>query len=247
MNACPSVGLFIRSSDICLSQLASNSNNMTYFHHQLDIVRYLISSIQTSSLSRVVRDFQQLEYLVLLQTNASCYLRQTLVGIIPRLMHNIDVKEFLLMLKKGLAKGPELVRCKSQDSGPRFMHKSARRVPWLYLLAEKELNLCRVLFGDIGKDRFIKGLEHFGREGAHIVEVELNLRSVHSQHGCFKVDVWVARQILYSVRTTWEVSHRECTYCVDRFWRDIRGVGLASELRSECHLYQKSLDRGLNI
>ena len=92
------------------------------------------------------------------------------------------------MLKKGLAEGSELVRRKFQNSSPRFMHKGAGRMPWLNLLAEEKLNLCRVLFGDIGKDRFIEGLEHLGGEWTHIVEVELNLRSVHSQHSCSEED-----------------------------------------------------------
>ena len=70
-------------------------------------------------------------------------------------------------------------------------------MPWLNLLAEEELDLCRVLFGDIGKYRIVEGVEHFGGEGADVIEVELN--------------------------------------GVDGFWRDIRGVSLASKLGSECH------------
>ena len=55
------------------------------------------------------------------------------------------------------------------------MYKSAGRVPRLNLLAEDELDLCRVLLGNIGEYRMVQGFEHFGRERTDVVEVELNL------------------------------------------------------------------------
>lgn len=74
------------------------------------------------------------------------------------------------------------------------MHKSAGGVPWLYLLAEEELDLCRVLFGEIREYRIIEGLEHFGREGTDIVEVDLDLYSIQNHHCSFTDNNRAARQ-----------------------------------------------------
>lgn len=47
-------------------------------------------------------------------------------------------------------------------------------MPWLNLWTKKKLDLCRILCGDIGKYRTVEGAEHFGGEGAYVVEVELD-------------------------------------------------------------------------
>ena len=57
-------------------------------------------------------------------------------------------------------------------------------MPWLDLLSEKELDLCRVLFGDIREHRVIEGLEHLSGERTDVVEVELDLISRQNIH-CF--------------------------------------------------------------
>ena len=69
---------------------------------------------------------------------------------------------------------PEFVRRKSQYSRPSFMHKGTGRVPWLNLLTEEKLHLCRVLFVDIWEYRIVESGEHFGGEGTDVVEVELD-------------------------------------------------------------------------
>lgn len=54
------------------------------------------------------------------------------------------------------------------------MNKRAGRMPWLDLLTEEKLDLCRICFRKIREYRFVEGVEHFGREGADVVEVKLD-------------------------------------------------------------------------
>lgn len=54
------------------------------------------------------------------------------------------------------------------------MSERAGRVPRLNLLAEEDLDLVGVGLLDEGKDFVVDCREHLRREGAHIIEVELN-------------------------------------------------------------------------
>ena len=54
------------------------------------------------------------------------------------------------------------------------MNNRAGRMPWLDLLTEEKLDLCRILFRKIREYRFVEGVEHFGRERADVVEVKLD-------------------------------------------------------------------------
>lgn len=90
------------------------------------------------------------------------------------------------MLKKRRAERPEFIRRKSQYSRPSLMHKSAGGVPRLNLLAEKELDLCRVFLRDIQEDGIIEGLEHLGGERTDVVEVKLDLGSLEGQRSFFE-------------------------------------------------------------
>ena len=54
------------------------------------------------------------------------------------------------------------------------MNKRAGRMPWLDLLTEEKLYLCRVFFRKAREYRFVEGVEHFGRKRADVVEVKLD-------------------------------------------------------------------------
>lgn len=130
------------------------------------------------------------------------------------------------------------------------MHKGARRVPWLDLLTEKKLHLCRVLFMDIGEYRIVESGEHFGGEGTDVVEVELDGYHISKSEFSFvdnktclgsKIGGTAVKLLLQRVSRlkkhsrTGRDNSEECL-TVNGFWRDISGEGLAGELGSQCHL-----------
>lgn len=67
-------------------------------------------------------------------------------------MDNIDVKVVILLIKQSFAEIPELIRVRLQHGGSSFVDQGGRRVPWLDLLAEDELDLVGVLGLDDRED-----------------------------------------------------------------------------------------------
>lgn len=91
--------------------------------HQLDIIRHTVADVQRSVFPRLNTDLQQFEHFLLIHAHAPCDLRQPLVRVIPRLIHDIHVEELLLALEKRVGEFPELFRRDLEDSGAGFMRK----------------------------------------------------------------------------------------------------------------------------
>jgi hypothetical protein len=72
-----------------------------------------------------------------------------------------------------LAEFPELRRLELQHGNSGFMNQSRRRVPWLDLLPEQDLDFWRVFLADQRKDWGVDFFEHFCWVRADVVEIEL--------------------------------------------------------------------------
>ena len=90
--------------------------------HLLHIIRNLIPRVQCPIFTWLITNLQYLKNLPFINTfDLPRQLRQTLVSIIPRLIHDIDIKIFFLVIEQQFREIPELCRCKSQDSGAGFV------------------------------------------------------------------------------------------------------------------------------
>ena len=85
-------------------------------------------------------------------------------------MHDIDVKEILLALEEFCAEIPECARVESEHGDAGFVGEGGGRVPWLDLVAEEEFHVG-VFGADGGEDRGVERVEHFGGEGADVIEI----------------------------------------------------------------------------
>ena len=141
-------------------------------HTSLQIIRARIPRIHTPILIRLITDLQQLKHLPLIHAHRAPQLRETLIRIIPRLIHHVRVKVVRLRIEQLFAKVPELVRGKLEDGDAGFVDERGGGVPGLDLLAEDELDVVGVGFVlRVGDDGGVDCFEHFGAEGADVVEV----------------------------------------------------------------------------
>ena len=76
-------------------------------------------------------------------------------------------------MKAHVTKLPETLGLQLQNRDGRFMHQCGRRMPWLDLLTEQDLDFGGVLGFEDREDGVVDCVEEFGGVGADIVEVEL--------------------------------------------------------------------------
>lgn len=112
---------------------------------QLHKIRDPVARIEPSVLIRLITDLQQPIHLLLVDTHTSRNLRQPLVRVVPRLIHNAGIEKVLLLLKQLLAEVVELLGLDLEHSEARFMDEGRGRVPGLDLLAEDGYDAVRVL------------------------------------------------------------------------------------------------------
>ena len=135
-------------------------SSSTYLHHKLNIIGDLIPNVHASIFVRLIRHFQQAVDLLLVQAGAGSQLRESLIGLVPRFMDDVDIKKIGLFVEQRLAEIPKLVGIGLQHRRSGLVHESGRRMPGLNMLAEDELDLIRVFLLDHGEDAFVDRREH---------------------------------------------------------------------------------------
>lgn len=118
-----------------------DTNQPIHLHLRLHISRNPIPHIQRPILSRLITNLQQLIHLTLIYTNAPRNLSKTPIRIISRLMHDISVKEVLLLCEQRSAEGVEVRRGDLEDGVGGFVCEGRGWVPGLDLLAEDGLDV----------------------------------------------------------------------------------------------------------
>lgn len=111
---------------------------------ELDVVSHLVSAVEATIRTRLVRDLEKTVDLLLINADTTSELREPGVSVIASLVDDIHVEVLGLLVEECLAKLPEFVWVGLQDSNTRFVDECRGRMPWLDLLAEDELDFVGV-------------------------------------------------------------------------------------------------------
>lgn len=84
-----------------------NALKTVRLYQQLDIISDFVAPVQTPVAIRLVGDLEKTVDLLLIKTDPASKLRQPLVGLIARLVHDISVEVFSLLVEKSFAENPE--------------------------------------------------------------------------------------------------------------------------------------------
>lgn len=129
-----------------------NTSQAVSLGQELDVVRHTIATVLAAVRAGLVRNLEKAVDLLLIDANTSSELRQSGVSLVASLVDDADVEVIVLLVEERFAELPELVGAGLEDSGSCFVHQSRRRVPWLDLVSEDELDLIRVFGLDQGND-----------------------------------------------------------------------------------------------
>ena len=101
-----------------------NANQTTSLDKQLEIIRHLITRVQASIRTRLIRNLKLTINLTLVQADTSSKLSKSLVSLVSGLVDNIDVKVLGLLVKQGGGEGPELRGVGSEHCDGGFVDQS---------------------------------------------------------------------------------------------------------------------------
>lgn len=137
---------------------------------ELHIIRDAIARVQTPILPGPVGHFQQSKHLILIYPHGPGKFCQSLVGLVPGLIHDAHIEVILLHLEQCIAEWPELIGRELEHGDACFVYESGGGMPGLDLLAEDDLECLGILGFDHGQDGVEESEEAFGGKGTDVVE-----------------------------------------------------------------------------